>query len=1023
MAENTKQYWQGLEILNQEEEFLKHKDNEFAEDLPLEDLLSETSAATLKSNRRDFLKMFGFGISAATLAACRNTPVKKAIPYLIKPENITPGVSNYYASTCGGCSSSCGVLVKVRDGRPIKIEGNELTFNGEGTCAVGQATVLSLYDNYRLEGPVIKGDKTSWADIDSKISSALDKAKSSGKKVRLLSGTVNSPSTLSVINQFLGKFPSAKHISYDAVSAYGILAANQASFGKYALPTLSFDKANLIVGINCDFLGTWISPAEYAKQYAKGRKLEDGKETMSRHYQIESLLSLTGSNADQRATLRPGQEGAFAVALYNEIAKKAGQTVYANVEDPTPGKMAAKIANDLWSNQGRSLVVCGSNDPQIQTVINAINHILGNYGQTINIQKHSLQKRGNDIEFASLVNEMKQGEVDTLIIMGTNPVYDSPISAEFKSALAKVTTTISFADRLDETASEMTYVCPDNHFLESWNDNEAVKGHLTISQPTIPPIFDTRQVQQSLLIWSGSSLDYYDYIRQNWKDNVYPSVKGEGSFETFWNKTVHDGLAETGGSTENQPAFNANLAEAFSLATKSEVSDIQVVLYEKIGIRDGRMANNPWLQEFPDPISKAVWDNYAAVSNKFADDNGLKQGDLIELSASNVNITLPVLIQPGQAYGVIAVAMGYGRSENTGKTAAGIGKNAFPLGRVTTTGVRYHNTAAFTKLDGTYELAQTQTHHYYEGRPIIKETTLPQWQKDKKAGNPDVLLYTKEGMTPPAAISLWDNYDHSKGHHWGMVIDLNACTGCGSCIVACQAENNVAVVGKQEVLVRREMHWIRLDRYYSFKNASGTDVRKEREMDTVENFEDVEVVFQPMLCQHCDNAPCETVCPVLATVHSAEGLNQQVYNRCVGTRYCANNCPYKVRRFNWFEYAGNDKFDYTMYNSLNRMVLNPDVTVRSRGVMEKCSFCVQKIQEGKLTAKREGKTLEDGLIKTACQKVCPSNAIHFGDKNDPNSRVSQLLRNERSYKVLEEVKTLPNISYLTKVRNVEEVNS
>lgn len=1022
MAEHTKQYWQGLEILNEDQEFLMHKNNEFAEELPLEDVLSDTVSSAGKSNRRDFLKMFGFGISAATLAACRNTPVKKAIPYLVKPENITPGVANHYASTCNGCSSSCGVLVKVRDGRPIKIDGNNLTFNGEGTCATGQATVLSLYDNYRIDGPRIKGEKSGWSEMDAQIKAALESAKASGGKVRILSGSVNSPSTLSAIGNFISQFSDARHIQYDPISAYGILSANQSCFGKFALPTLQFDKANVIVGISCDFLGSWISPAEYARQYASGRKLEDDKVNMSRHYQVESLLSLTGSNADYRVTIRPGQESAFAVALYNELAKKSGATVYANVADPTPGKLATKIANELFANQGSSLVVCGSNDTNTQIVVNAINNLLGNYGKTLNIGRHSNQKRGNDLEVTTLLNEMKSGQVDTLIIYGANPVYDHPAGAEFKEALSKVKTTISFGDRMDETSAEVKFVCPDNHFLESWNDNEPVKGHFTITQPTIPAIFDTRQAQQSLLIWAGNASDYYDYVRQNWKDKVYASAGSLKSFDTFWNQSVHDGVADITANTE-MPAFNADLSLACATAAKVESADLQVVLYEKVGIREGRMSNNPWLQEFPDPISKAVWDNYAAVSNKFADDNGLKQGDLIDITAGNYTTTLPVLVQPGQAYGVIAVAVGYGRSENTGKTAAGVGKNVYPFAVAGKSGIQYANTATFAKSGTGYDIAQTQTHHYFEGRPIIKETTLGEWKKDKKSGNPDVLLYTPDGMKAPSTISLWDSFDHSTGHHWGMVIDLNSCTGCGSCVVACQAENNVAVVGKQEVLVRREMHWIRIDRYYSFKDGDGNDVRKEKEMQKVDNFEIVEVVFQPMLCQHCDNAPCETVCPVLATVHSAEGLNQQAYNRCVGTRYCANNCPYKVRRFNWFDYAGNEKFDYTMYNSLNRMVLNPDVTVRSRGVMEKCSFCVQKIQEGKLAAKREGTTLQDGSVKTACQKVCPSNAIHFGDKNDPNSRVSQLLRNERSYKVLEEVKTLPNVSYLTKVRNIEETKA
>lgn len=1016
MAENTKQYWQGIEVLNEDPQFLKHRHNEFAEELPLEEALSEDNAS-LKSNRRDFLKMFGFGISAAALAACRDTPVKKAIPYLVKPETINPGVANYFASTCSGCSSSCGILVKVRDGRPIKIEGNELTFNGEGTCGVGQATVLSLYDNYRAQSPMKSGQVTTWAEADAAITRAINEAKGGAGKLRVLTGTLNSPSTLRAIDTLLSGASDGKLVQYDAVSSYGILAANQAAFGKFSLPTYHFHKAQVIAAINCDFLGTWISPAEHSRQYAAGRKLDGDKTTLSKHYQVETLLSLTGSNADERSTIRPGQEGAFAVALYNEVAKKAGATVYANTEDPTPGKMAARIAADLWKNKGNSLVVCGSNNSNTQLVINAINSLLGNYGNTLSLGRISKQKSGNDAEMAQLLADMKSGQVHTLIIAGVNPVYDYPAAAEFKEALSKVKNTVSLNDRLDETASATTWLCPDNHFLESWNDHEPIAGHYTLTQPTIPALFDTRQAIESFLTWSGNAKPAYDFVQETWKSSI---LSGTGS----WNQSLHDGVYDNFSGGE-EPSISGDMAAAMSAAVSSgkNLGEVAVVLYEKVSIRDGRMANNPWLQEFPDPISKTSWDNYVALSNKFAEDNGLKQGDLAEVKTDSYSATLPVLIQPGQAYGTLAVAVGYGRTEAAGKTAAGVGQNAYPFAKASAEGVSYAAAGTITKVEGTYALAQTQTHHTIEGRNIVKETTLSDWQKDKKAGNPAVTLHTPDGHKAPHTITLWDNYDHSKGHHWGMVIDLNSCTGCGSCVVACQAENNIAVVGKREVLVRREMHWIRIDRYYNFKDESGTTVSKEKEMGKVQDFENVQVMFQPMLCQHCDNAPCETVCPVLATVHSAEGLNQQAYNRCIGTRYCANNCPYKVRRFNWFEYAGNEKFDYTMYNSLNRMVLNPDVTVRSRGVMEKCSFCVQKIQEGKLAAKKEGTVLADGAIKTACQKVCPSNAIHFGDKNDPNSTVSKLLQNERNYQVLEEVKTLPNVSYLTKVRNIDAVNS
>lgn len=1029
MAEQNKTYWQGVEVLDSTAEFQKHRHDEFAEELPLEEVLSDTVSSSLRSDRRSFLKMFGFGISAAALAACQDSPVKKAIPYLVKPETITPGVANYFASTCAGCSSGCGVLVKVRDGRPIKIEGNGLNFNGESTCAVGQATVLSLYDQSRLDSPQIKGQKSTWEVLDARVKEELSAYKSGGK-VRIVTGTITSPSTRSALAQFTAQYADAKVVSYDAVSAHGILAANQAAFGYYAIPTYNFDKAKVIVGINCDFLGTWISPAEHATAYSKGRKLDDGQKSISKHYQIESLLSLTGSNADVRVPIKPAQEAGFLVALHNEVARRVGGTVYQSVEDPTPGKMATKIASDLVAHKGNCLVVTGTNDVHLQQITNGINHLLSNYGNTLDIRKNSIQKQGNDAEMNALVEELKSGQVNALILYNVNPVYDHPQGKAIGDAISKIKTSIAFNDRLDETASLVTYVAPDHHYLESWNDTEAKRGYYSLSQPTTPPLFKTRQAQESILLWSGDSRPFYDYIREHWRNNAYIYYQESMSFDKFWNQTLHDGVLVFNPLTEKEIAepllINVDWMSTFSaIAGKPANNDVQAILYEKIGIRDGSLANNPWLQEFPDPISKATWDNYATLSPKFAEDQQLKQGDVVKISGSGTSITLPVLIQPGQSYGVVGIALGYGRTKS-GKTADGVGQNAYPLAIAAKGSVSYSLPIKLEKVEGNYPLAQTQTHHYFEGRgSIIRETTLKSWKENPASGNPEVSLWTKDGNQAPESINLWSRYDYSKGYHWGMVIDLNACTGCGACIVACQAENNVAVVGKDQVMRRREMHWIRIDRYYSFEDAEGKTVNKEKEIEKgkVENFENVRVVFQPMLCQHCDNAPCESVCPVLATVHSSEGLNQQAYNRCIGTRYCANNCPYKVRRFNWFDFAENEKYDYTMYNSLSRMVLNPDVTVRSRGVMEKCSFCVQKIQEAKLTGKKEGRVLKDGDVKTACQKVCPSNAIHFGDKNDPESKVAKLLNNERRYQVLEEVKTLPNVNYLVKVRNIEEVKA
>lgn len=1001
--QETKKYWKGLEELNQDPEFLKHKDNEFFEELPLEKVFPE-NPGTLNSNRRDFLKLFGFGISAATLAACTDSPVKKAIPYLIKPQEITPGVANWYASTCGGCSTGCGVLVKTREGRPIKVEGNNLSFTGGGICSVGQATVLSLYDQARATHPFIGGKKATWAQTDKEIQNKLAAIKTNGGKVHILANTINSPSTLKLIGEFLSAFPGSRLVQYDSVSYAGILEANQISFSKSVIPSYHFENAEVVVSVGADFLGTWLSPVEFSAQYAKGRKIADNGKHISRHIQIEALLSLTGSNADLRIPVKASQEELVILGLYNEVAKKTGASVLPGVEDITPGKMLASIAAELVAKQGKSLVVSGSNDASAQVIVNSINHLLGAYGSTIDLNNYSNQYKGSDKDFTDLVAEMNRGEVSGLIVYNANPVYNHPMSKAFVEGLKKVSLTIATNDRLDETGSLVNYLTPDHHYLESWNDSEAKSGEFTLTQPTIRPIFSTRQFQESLQTWMGGTADFYSYIRNTWEASAFKTQSQFLLFGDFWNNAVHDGVYKTtpGAMATATPSGDLLSASEAVKSVAGKSGKLEVVVYEKLGLKDGTHANNPWLQEFPDPITKVCWDNYVTLAPRYASELNIKQGQMVQLSAGGYSVTLPALLQPGQAYGTAGVALGYGRTK-AGKCGDNIGQNAAGFFRKEgNTFVSTQYNAEIKGLSDMYELAQTQVHESMEGRAIVKETTLAEFVNNPGSGNPAVTLVTPEGPQKPEVLTLWDKHDYEKGYHWGMVIDLNSCTGCGACIVSCNAENNVAVVGKHEVLVRREMHWIRLDRYYAEDKT---------------NPDNVDVVFQPMMCQHCDNAPCESVCPVLATVHSAEGLNQQVYNRCVGTRYCANNCPYKVRRFNWFQYAENDKFDYNMNNDLGRMVLNPDVTVRSRGVMEKCTLCVQRIQEGKLNAKKSGHPLEDGKIKTACQAVCPSNAIVFGDKNNPESELSKLLASKRNYQVLEEVKTLPNVSYLTKIRN------
>jgi MoCo/4Fe-4S cofactor protein with predicted Tat translocation signal len=1007
MENNTKKYWKGLEELNQSPEFVKLSKNEFAEELPIDELLSE-SKVNNPTPRRDFLKALGFGMGAVALAACNEAPVKKAIPYLIKPEEITPGIANYYTSNYNGL----GVLVKTREGRPIKIEGNPNDpISKGGTDAVAQASVLDLYDSSRLKNPMLNNAESTWDAVDKFVKAAL----ASATNVRIVSNTIMSPSTKSVIADFATKYPSTKHITFDASSYSGIINANNNSFGKAVVPSYNFDKAEVIVSFGADFLGTWISPVEFTKQYVSNRNhksLESKK--MSRHIQFETILSTTGTNADARYAHKPSEQGLAILALYNAVAAKAGAATVSGVSVKFE-KIINETATELWNAKGKSLVVCGSNDVSVQVAVNAINSLLGNYGATIDLDNASNQKQGNDAEMIDLVKEMNAGRVDAIIFYGANPAYSYANNAEFVEALKKVKTKISFADRADETAILCDVVAPNNHYLESWSDVSAKRGVYSVVQPTISPVYNSRQAQASLLTWADANADYFTYVRNFWEKNIYPQAGGFAGFSAFWEAALQKGVVIAGMATPQSYAFNNNLsavAETIKGASKN-AGKTELFLYESVQLRDGNHANNPWLLELPDPVSKVTWDNYAAINPQYAAELGIKENTKVEVTVGNTKVMLPVLMQPGQASGTIGIAIGYGRTA-AGKAGNGVGVNAYPMVSIINGTFQYYNSnVSVNATSEEYELAQTQTHHTIEGRDIIREKSLKEYTSHEKH---DEHGAHGEGHVKP---ELWPDYKFN-GHHWAMAIDLNSCTGCGACVVACSAENNVPVVGRDEVRRRREMHWIRIDRYYSYESADGKVINKEKEYSNVANYENVTVVHQPMMCQHCDHAPCETVCPVLATMHSSEGLNQMAYNRCVGTRYCANNCPYKVRRFNWFNYWNDDRFVNFLHDEAAYLALNPDVTTRSRGVMEKCSFCAQRIQAGKLEAKIEKRALKDGDVQSACQQGCPANAIVFGDVNDPESEVAKLIKSDRTYFVLEEINVQPGVGYMTKVRNTIE---
>lgn len=1001
-----KKYWKGLEELQNDAEFVKQKNNEFQELLPLDEIFHKKSTDPTVTNRRDFLKFMGFGVAAATLASCE-APVQKAIPYLVKPEEVTPGVANYYASTFFDGYDYCPVVVKTREGRPIKIEGNTLSaMTGGGTSARVQASILSLYDSERVKEPMMDGEATSWNTIDRIVTGKLEGA--SGSKIRILSSTIISPATKQVINDFITKYPNAKHVTYDSVSAFAIAASHQQTIGRPLIPTYNFDKADVIVGINCDFLTNWISPIEYSWKYVQNRKLND-RNTMSRHIQIESNYTVTGSNADERIRVNAGDYGKALLTLHSLVAG-------GNTAPSFEGSEALRsVATELMNAKGRAVVVCGTNDVAHQSIVNAINTALGAYDIIIDVNNETYLRQGNDAEVAELLREMNAGEVGSIIFYNTNPAYTLPPSMKFNEGMEKVPTRISLSDRLDETAFMCNYICPDNHYLESWNDAMPKAGLLTLAQPTIAPIFKTRQAQESLLKWAGNGTKFQQYLQDQWRKI------SSGNFEQFWFKSLQDGVITQVSSqgiaaSSGMPVdINQSIAK---INASSATEGIPLVIYEKTSMGNGNQANNPWLQELPDPVTKITWDNYLCVSVKMAADKGLKEGNVVSLKANGVEILAPVQIQPGQADNTVALALGYGRSR-AGKVADKKGSNAYALtGFINGTLQYIIPTVEINKtVEPDYPLAHTQTHHTMMQRPIAKESTLAAFQSDPRAGNPPVkvpvMVDGKMVHMDPPEVSLWEKFPNNN-HHWGMMIDLNSCIGCGACVVACTAENNVPVVGKDEVMRSREMHWIRIDRYYSSDAPKG-DLNAAEHPAT-----NPKISFQPMMCQHCDQAPCETVCPVAATTQSHDGLNQMAYNRCVGTRYCANNCPYKVRRFNWFQYAGNENFDYTMHDDLTRMVLNPDVVVRARGVMEKCTMCIQRIQDGKLQAKKEQRKLRDGDIVTACAQACPTHAITFGDHNNVDSRLRQLAAGPRSYQVLAELDTRPVVMYQTKIRNTQE---
>jgi molybdopterin-containing oxidoreductase family iron-sulfur binding subunit len=1030
-------YWQRIGELKGSWELAKRIENEFSEELPFEDSKGN-GWLDARAPRRDFLKYLGFSTTAAAIAAGCKMPVKKAVPFANKPADVVPGVAKYYATTYVQDGDILPVLAKVRDGRPIKIEGNDLcSFTKGGTSARVQASVLDLYDTNRLTHPKRKvNSKFEEVPTFEQFDKLVADAMAGVSNPVLLTSTLTSPTTKEIIS----KYPGLKHVQYDADSFSGMLLANEATFGKRAIPSYNFDKAKVIVSLGADFLATWLSPVEFARQYAQNRKINEKNPVMSKHYQFESLLSTTGASADERFTHRPSEAGPVALALYaallgNAATHPLGDRVKEGIK---------KAAADLVANKSAALVVSGSNDVNVQIIVNAINNAIGAYGNTIDWSTTLNYRQGIDAEIAQLVADMNDGKVGAMMLYGANPLYNYHDAEKFRAAMAKVKVKISFNEYMDETTEACDYVIPAPHFLESWGDAEPKSGYTSFVQPTIHPLFKTRAFQTSLLKWSGipidSGTDYETYFKNYWTTKL-------GSAAAF-DLALQNGVIEPAAAAPAAGTFNAAHVEAAAAAISAmkKGGDTELVLYQKVSIGTGKQATNPWLQELPDPITKATWDNYVMMSMPMAKNvvgidlaggsekhiNNYEfypEKPVVKITVGQKSMELPVLVIPGMDANTVAIALGYGRSESMGKVAGNVGGNAYVFSSSNGTARDYFSSAdvKLDKTGRTHRIAQTQIHNSYENRTeVVKETSMASFKK-----NPNQFKAFREKLAEDYAPKTGDYRkestiypDHPQpGLKWGMSIDMNSCVACGACVVACHAENNVPVVGKREVARYHDMHWLRIDRYFV----------------TSENADDLKaVVFQPMLCQHCDNAPCENVCPVAATNHSAEGINQMAYNRCIGTRYCANNCPYKVRRFNWADYTGADSFPdnqdqkligkldpvvHQMNDELTRMVLNPDVTVRSRGVIEKCSFCIQRVQEAKLNAKKENRILADGEAKTACMQACPTEAIVFGNVHDKESRVAKMREEneQRLFYVIEQLHTLPNVNYLAKIRNTEEL--
>jgi MoCo/4Fe-4S cofactor protein with predicted Tat translocation signal len=978
----SRTYWRSLAQVEGASDYRDALEREFLEEGP-----SEHSDGI---PRRDMMMLLGASLSLAGLSGCIRRPVEEIVPYVNAPEDIVPGVPRYYATTMPFRRSAYGLIVESHEGRPTKIEGNPSHPSTLGASnSLVQASVLGLYDPDRSQSVTQQGARKPWADFVAGWGQlAQAHAADGGAGLAILSESFSSPTLARLATELRGRYPQLQWATYDAVSDENRLAGLRAATGRDVDLLLRFDRATVILTLDADPLLTDPEMLRHARGFAAGRRAGATGGAMNRLYAVEGVYSLTGAMADHRLRLQSRQIAPFLAALAARVAPSGGGTAAAGVRGVDP-RWIDTLAKDLLANRGQGLIVAGERQPAaVHAAVCALNTALGNTGKTVSYYETKDASLPNLASLVSLVTAMKAGKVQTLVVLGGNPVFDAPADLDFAGAMAKVPNTIALGHTVDETSTKATWHIPRAHYLESWGDARAVGGTVSVVQPLILPLFGGRSTVEVLgLMAGGADRPGYDIVRETWTP-----ILGEADFDKTWNRVLHEGFLAGSELAEVAPGAGADpYAELGRLAGGGSAGDLEIVFVPSPALHDGRFANEGWLQELPDPLTKLTWDNPALVSPKTAETLGLASEQVIRVEYSGRSLELPVFILPGLADGIVALTVGYGRSR-AGRIGSGVGFDAFTVRSSKAPG--FDGGAKITRAGRSFAMSATQNHGSMEGRPLVRESTVTELRAEhKKEGGHGTA--SPLGVFPEEThhFSLWKEHTYDQGPQWGMTIDLNACIGCNSCVTACQSENNIPVVGKAQVAKGREMHWIRVDRYFSGEPTASP-----------------EVVFQPVPCMHCEDAPCEQVCPVAATVHDAQGLNTMVYNRCIGTRYCSNNCPYKVRRFNFFNFTKNTP-------DVLKLAMNPDVTVRARGVMEKCTYCTQRINRVKIDAKLAGRPIKDGDVKTACQQACPASAIEFGDLRDQSSRVAKAKADPRNYALLAELNTKPRTTYLTKVRN------